>query len=851
MRKPQIPATIVRLLLFTLLVAAVAPSQQPVENRVNTILSQMTLEEKIDYIGGYHTFYVRAIPRLNVPELKMADGPLGVRNYGPSTAYPAGIAIAATWDTELANRVGTMIGRDARSRGVHFMLGPGLNIYRAPMCGRNFEYFGEDPFLAARMAVAEIKGMQSQGVGATAKHFAANNQEWDRHSVSSDMDERTLREIYLPAFEAAVKEGHVAALMNSYNLLNGTHATQNDHLNNQITKGEWKFDGIIMSDWDATYDGVAAAKGGLDLEMPSARFMNRETLLAAVKDGRVPVSVIDDKVRRILRQAALFGWLDREQTDKSIAADNPDSSKAALDAALGAIVLLKNERGILPLNKSKLKTVAVIGPNAAAGMTGGGGSSRVHPIHTTTFLQGIQQYLGSSVKVVHAAGIPSAADKFVETEFVTMVNGGEPGLKAQYFNNMALEGSPALVRTDKHVNYQLDGVGYAPGAPAYEYSARWTGYYIPKTSGEYRFYVSGDDGYRLLVDDKMVMNEWREQGDTLTERTLPLQAGRPIKVTLEYYQAQGGAAIRFAIAGDKDDPKPQMFEQAREAASKADAVILCLGFDAQSESEGSDRTYALPPEQQELLHAIVVANPNTILALTAGGSVATEGWIDKIPVLLHTWYLGQEGGAALAKVVFGEVSPSGRLPISWERRWEDSPVYDSYYDPNIASRQGGDQRSDGTARGHVQYKEGVFLGYRHFDRSPTKPLFAFGYGMSYTSFQYRNPKLSARKLRGDTPVTVSFEIKNTGKVSGGEVAQVYVAPGPAKVARPVKELKGFTKVFLKPGEAKRVSVQLDRRAFSYFDEAKQAWTLEPGVYSIVVGSSSQLIRFTDRVEWLD
>src|SRR5512146_609736 len=289
MRKPQAPAVVAKLLLFALVAAVAAPCQQAVENRVNAILSQMTLEEKIDYIGGYHAFYVRAIPRLKLPELKMADGPLGVRNYGPSTAYPAGIAMAASWDTELANRVGTMIGKDARARGVHFMLGPGMNIYRAPMCGRNFEYFGEDPFLAARMAVAEIKGMQSQGVGATAKHFAANNQEWDRHALSSDMDERTLREIYLPAFEGAVKEGHVAALMNSYNLLNGAHATQNDHLNNQITKADWKFDGIIMSDWDATYDGVAAANGGLDLEMPSAAFMNRQTLLAAVKDGRVPV----------------------------------------------------------------------------------------------------------------------------------------------------------------------------------------------------------------------------------------------------------------------------------------------------------------------------------------------------------------------------------------------------------------------------------------------------------------------------------------------------------------------------------------------------------------------------------
>src|ERR1051326_2052513 len=338
-------STLRRFTVIVVVLCALARAQQApnIEQRVNSILSQMTLEEKIDYLGGVDDFYVRAIPRLKLPALKMADGPLGVRNYGLSTAYPGGTALAATWDPGLVKRVGESIGREARARGVHFMLGPGVNIYRAPMAGRDFEYYGEDPYLASRMAVAWIEGVQSQGVIATAKHFAANNQEYDRHNVSSDVDERTLHEIYLPAFEAAVREAHVGALMNSYNPLNGIHATQNAHLNIDIAKKQWGFDGLIMSDWDATYDGVAAVKNGLDLEMPSAKFMNRAKLLPAVKDGRVTEAEINDHVRRILRQAIRFGFLDREQQDLTISRWDPQARKTALDAAMEALVLLKND----------------------------------------------------------------------------------------------------------------------------------------------------------------------------------------------------------------------------------------------------------------------------------------------------------------------------------------------------------------------------------------------------------------------------------------------------------------------------------------------------------------------------
>lgn len=844
MRRVENCVVVLAVLLISAFSVAATPGRAEVEKRVDSILSKMTLEEKIDYIGGCRDFYIRAIPRLNVRELKMADGPLGVRNYGKSTAFPAGIAMAASWDTDLVTRIGTMMGKDARARGVHFLLGPGMNIYRAPMNGRNFEYFGEDPFLASRMAVADIKGIQSQGVVATAKHFAANNQEWDRHRISSDMDERTLREIYLPAFEAAVKQGHVGAIMDSYNLINDVHLTQNNHLNNEIAKKDWGFDGVIMSDWDATYDGVGAANGGLDLEMPYAKLMTRPTMLAAVEQGKVPIATIDDKVRRILRKAIEFGWLDREQTDKTVPLDNPETHKVALEGALGSMVLLKNEGNLLPFDKSKVKTIAVIGPEAATPITGGSGSSQVRPFSAVSFLKGIQNQVGNSTKVVYAPGLVSPEDKFDNTAFRTQANGGEVGLQGEYFNNADLEGTPALKRVDKHVNFNFGENGYAPGSPNTNFSVRWTGYYVPEKSGAYQFFVLGDDGYRLFVDDQKVIQDWKDHADTLAVNTMKLDAGKPYKVRLEYFQHGGGATAEFGI-GTGNDPALQ---DALNAAKQADVVVLCVGFTASSEGEGWDRTYQLPAGREELIQKIVAGNPKTVLVLTGGGSVKTEGWIDQLPALLHAWYPGQEGGTAAAKILFGEVSPSGKLPISWERRWEDSATYNSYYDPNLPQGQGGDVRDPGgKARGHVKYSEGVFLGYRHFDRTATKPLFPFGYGLSYTTFEYGNLKITPAKVSGDAPVTVAFDIKNTGQRAGAEVAQVYVGDPHAKLERPVKELKGFSKAYLRPGETKHVTVALDRRAFSYFDTDRNLWTVDPGDFTIFVGSSSQSIPFHGKV----
>lgn len=805
------------------LAQAVHPSAAEVEKRVEALLGKMTVEEKITFIGGINDFYTRAIPRLSLPSLRMSDGPLGVHDYGETTAYPAGIALAASWDTDLARRVGVSMGQDARARGVHFILAPGMNIYRAPMNGRNFEYLGEDPYLASRMAVPLIEGIQSQGVIATAKHFVANNMEYGRMDHSSDVDERTLREIYLPAFEASVKEAKVGALMDAYNLVNGTYMTQNGYLNNTIAKKEWGFDGILMSDWEATHDGIAAANNGLDLEMPSPAFMNAQTLLPAIQRGEVSMDTIDDKVRRILRKAIEFGFYDREQTDTRIPSYNQEGREIALEEARSSIVLLKNANNLLPLDRKKFKTIAVLGPDAYPAVPGGGGSSLTKPFHSVSYLEGISDYLGKDVRVLFMAETVPLDEIVARTQFQTSP-GGPRGLKAEYFNNEQLQGNPALARTDERVDFHWGAGSYSEEGPVDHFSVRWTGYFVPEAEDDYKFYVSADDGVRLYLDDALVIDDWKTHGETLDTYSAHLAAGKEHKIRLEYFESTGTATARFGISATTQP----IGEATKAFAAKADAVILCMGFDPTNEGEGSDRTFGLPRGQDAFIEQVASVNKNVIVILTAGGNVDMTRWIEKVPALLHAWYPGQEGGTALAQVLFGEHSPSGKLPASFERRWEDNPTFKSYYP------QKGEK--------HVEYTEGIFVGYRHYDRSDVKPLFPFGYGLSYTRFEFSDLKIAPEPAGAKELLRVSFKIKNAGPREGAEVAELYVGDSDASVPRPVKELKGFAKVSLQPGETKQVTLSLDRRAFSYFDVTKHDWRAEPGDFAILIGSSSADIR---------
>src|SRR5271168_3067977 len=521
--------SVILALFVVAITAALVPSAisapGDVEQRVEAILSKMTLEQKIDMIGGEDDFYIRAYPELGLPRLRMADGPIGVRHGGPSTTMAGGISMAASWDPALAAKVGTQIARDARAKGVHFMLGPAFNIYRAPMNGRNFEYMGEDPYLASQIAVGYIEGMQSQGVSATAKHFMGNNSDYDRHNTDSIIDERTMREIYLPAFEASVKQAHVRAVMDSYNLTNDIHMTQNAHLNIDILKKEWGFDGILMSDWTSTYDGVGAANGGLDLEMPSGKFMNREKLLPAVQQGQVSVATIDDKVRRILRVAIQFGWLDHEQTDLAISRYNREGDQVALQAAREGAVLLKNDGNLLPLKKDAVKSILVVGPDAYPAVPVGGGSARVVPFEAVSVLQGLSDYLGNSAKVYYNPGLATLSEMAEATSFSTAATGGTAGLRAEHFAGEDLQGTPIQTGTEPYIDFAPPSKKVLPDQAL---SSRWTGYYSPASAGKFDFFVSstGEDGgnYRLYVDDKLILDDWTTSRELLGVATLTLDA---------------------------------------------------------------------------------------------------------------------------------------------------------------------------------------------------------------------------------------------------------------------------------------------------------------------------------------
>ncbi|MDR3653399.1 MAG: glycoside hydrolase family 3 C-terminal domain-containing protein [Paludibacter sp.] len=815
-------------LTFALNAQVYKDSTAPVESRVSDLVSRMTLEEKINFINGVNWMYTYPIARLGIPSFKMSDGPVGVRTWGKSTAYPASVLSAASWDTDLVNELGVALGKDSRSRGVNFLLGPGVNIARAPMSGRNFEYMGEDPFLASSLVVSYILGVQSQGVVATVKHFCANNQEYDRDNISSDIDERTLQEIYLPAFKAAVQKGKVGAVMNSYNLLNGEHTSENNHLNNEILKGQWGFDGILMSDWGSVHNGIAAFKGGTDLEMPGNSGMKPETILPALASGEISNETLNDKVSRILRICFRFGFFDHPQTIASIPNDDPNSAKVALKLAESGIVLLKNQDNILPLNISKIKKVAFIGPNADTYISGGG-SSQTDPFHFVSTLEGFKQ-LAKNMEVNYTMGIPSLNYLSTKSVFYSSPGSTTIGLKAEYYDNRDLSGTPKGIRVDKVVNNEWVQTPGVEGIGQNNFSVRWTGVIRPSHTSNYKFTVKGDDGYRLWVNNKIVIDYWSDHGFIERNAMLQLEAGKEYDIKLEYYQGTGDAAIVFAWY----EPKDENFNEAIKMASEADVAVVCVGFNQQIEHEGANRPFELPEVQDSLIKLVTKANPNTIVVLNAGGNVYMEKWLPSVKGLIHAFYPGQEGGTALAEILLGKINPSGKLPVSFEKKWSDNPTFNNYYDAD------GDK--------HVQYKEGLMVGYRYYDTKKVEPLFPFGFGLSYTTFAYSNLKVSVQQQKGKVTATVTFDVKNTGNVDGAEVAQLYISDLVCPVVRPLKELKGFSKVFFKKGETKSVTIKLDESSFSYYKEKIKSFGFDAGYFDILVGGSSKDIKLKKTVK---
>ncbi|MFI5336441.1 MAG: glycoside hydrolase family 3 C-terminal domain-containing protein [Opitutales bacterium] len=786
----------------------------PVETRVADLLGRLTLEEKFSLITGDREFYIRPLPRLGLPEIVMADGPLGVRNYGESTAYPAGIALAASWDTALAGSFGAALGRDCRARGVHILLAPGINIQRVPTNGRNFEYFSEDPFLASRFAVAVIRGLQGRGVVATVKHYAANNQETERDTIDVRVSERALREIYLPAFRAAVTEGRAGAVMNSYNCLNGPHATASDWLNNQVLKREWGFPGVLMSDWDAVHDAEGPFNAGLDLEMPGGAYFTAARLRPLLEAGRITTAVLDDKVRRILRLEIAHGFLDRPQRDASIPLDDPQNVATALQVAREGIVLLKNEHSLLPLDRARHRRIVVLGPLADI-YAAGGGSSHIQPFHTVPILAGLRAAAGPAAQVdyIPDLGFSTVIRLIASTRFSTP-------LRLEFFHNTSLQGAAVATQQVDRIDNDWSAAP-APGLGATNYSARWTGTIEAPVSGDYTFVMQSDDGSRVFLDDQPVIDLWSTHAVDTKVAHLTLQAGTRHRLRIEYYQALGDAIARFGWGPTpREDPLPARYA---EQVRTADAVIVCAGFLEEQEGEGFDHDYSLPEGQPALIRAVTAVNPRTVVVLQTGDRVATADWIGGVPALLQAWFPGQEGGRAIAEILFGDVNPGGKLPVTYEARLEDSASSGNFPGKN----------------GRVEYAEDIFVGYRWFDHQGLAPLFPFGHGLSYTTFRYDGLQVASA---ADGGATVTFRVTNTGTRAGAEIAQVYVEPPRGDVPRAVRELKGFARVTLAPGEAQTVTVALGHDAFTWFDEKSGGWITTPGHHGIAVGASSRDLR---------
>lgn len=801
------------------------------ETQIDALLAAMTLEEQVALLAGATSWTTVPIERLGIPTLKVSDGPNGARGAGdlsggvPAACFPVGIALASSWNPDLVEQVGRAIGEEALTKGARVLLAPTVNIHRTPLNGRNFECYSEDPYLSARTAVAYIDGVQSAGVGATVKHFVCNDSEFERNTISVELDERTLREIYLPPFEAAVKEAGVWAVMSSYNRVHGTYVGERADLLRTILKEEWGFDGLVMSDWFATQSTAEALNGGLDLEMPGPTKFRGEQLVAAVREGAVPAEQVADAARRLLRLLVRTGMFEDPTIPAERAVNRPEHRALARRAAAEGIVLLKND-GVLPLDADRLTKVAVIGPNAREARIMGGGSAQVNAHYRVSPLEGITAQLGERVELGYAQGCANHR---------LLPKLRADGLTIDYFNAPDLSGAPAV---SAPASAELLWFEPVAGVDMKGFSARMRGTLTPEASGAHRFSLVSAGFSRLFVDGELVVENWDARrpgelyfgfGSLEAFGTALLEAGRAYELTVEY--ARGDAAqfvgLRVGHLAPADDP----IAEAVALAAASDVAIVCVGLTEEWESEGYDRQHMdLVGRQNELVARVAAANPRTVVVLQTGSPV-TMPWLANVAAVLQAWYPGQECGNAVADVLTGAVNPSGRLPQTFPARLEDHPAIFNY--PGEGGR--------------VRYGEGIFVGYRAYERRKLAPLFPFGHGRSYTSFAYGELAASPESTDLAEPVRVAVEVRNTGERAGREVVQLYVRDVAASVARPEKELKAFANVELAPGERKRVELELGWRAFAFFDDSRGAWVVEAGEFELLVGGSSAEIAARTRI----
>ncbi|VVQ01856.1 Xylan 1,4-beta-xylosidase [Pseudomonas fluorescens] len=832
--------------------AATPATGNEVEARVSSILDNMNQSEKINFTRVNDGHMIPSLLKWGIKGTVAYDSSMGVHvnNATFGAQYPSQSALAATWSINRAKEFGLAIAYETRISGGQQMLSPGVNLYRTPYNGRSAEYMsGEDPFLGAVLAPAVVNGIQVQGIQASGKHYLANEQEANRQQVNITADERTLRELYLPGFESMVKNANVASIMCGFNKVNGDYACENHHLITEVLKGEWGYQGTVISDFNAIHDPFKGAWAGTDIDMPSGLQFTEANLMPYIWSGQLTQNVIDDKVKRNLRAVVSYDFQENLNTAQTL--DHTEyGQRAALNVARESIVLLRNAdtakgKPLLPLSRDA--RIAVIGDWANQAPASPFGTANAPPNSYMTELSGLQQLASNSANVTYLSALslnPKSAVWYQPTGDASGISNS--GVKAEYFSNTRLSGDPAVTRIEPGVNLNWTTSsnetnagttavsGFSPTAGAF--SARFTAIIKPTVSGAHVFKVRADGPYRLWVNDALVVESdgvpySSDVVNALTTsgKSAVLKAGQNYTVKLEYRRVQdnftpalgGLAGVQMSwasLAPPKD-------------LSRYDAVVVAAGTNHENEGEGSDHGYDLPDQQADLISAVTKANPNTIVVMHGGGVANMQPWAKKVGATLNAWFPGQQGGQALAEILYGTVNPSGKLPVTIDKRIEDNPSYASYPDP---SAYRGDNPST-----ELNYSEGLYMGYRGYDKKHAKPLYPFGFGLSYTTFGYSDLKLSSNVMTPGNTVDVKFTLTNTGDKAGFEVAQLYIEPVKPQVDRPKKELKGFTKVYLQPGESKTVSLPIDSRSLAYFVEHSDSWDVDAGKFKVWVGPDSE------------
>lgn len=832
---------------------------------VEDILAKLSLPDKIKLLAGNGWWHTHSIDSPHVPAMRMSDGPNGIRgtrffNGVPASCFPSSTGLGSSFDVELANKIGQALADEARAKGCHIILAPTVNTQRSPLGGRGFESFSEDPYVNGTIAAAYINGVQSKGIAATIKHYVANDQEYQRFSISSEVSERALREIYLKPFQIAIKKSNPWALMTSYNRVNGIHCSENQKLLQGILKKEWGYDGMIMSDWIGVYSTSESIKAGLDLEMPGPTPVRGKAIERALIGEKLFPKDIDDRVRKILEllQRAYASGVPFDAPEEGV--DTPELRLLLRTAAADAIVLLKNEKNVLPIGKPE--RIAVIGPNAKYATTSGGGSAALLSTYTVSPLEAITEAAkGIGAEVSYAIG--AQTHKFLPLlESYIKQDSGTPGALVEFWNESP---TPSFLSTDVDVHEKLPACAWSTPtlgtncflADSVDDSKvneicwlRFSTNFIPDEDGDWDVGLSIAGIGNLFIDGKLIIDLSNDPAPgesffglgTIDARAIlkGLKAGQAYHIDIRLCNAafvakgspftcRGGIRLgAFRRIGEEE-----ALNDAVRIAKSSDVAILVIGLNKDWESEGFDRPdMKLPGLTNRLVSEVLAANPNTIVVNQSGTQVEMP-WINEASTVLQAFYGGNEVGSGIADIIFGAVNPSGKLALTFPKRVEDNPSYPFFGDK-------------GEEYGKVLYNEGIFVGYRSFEKRDLAPLFPFGYGLSYTIFEYSDIQLSSVSAEGN--FSVKFTIKNTGHVDGREVAQVYIADEQASLPRPVKELKGFTKVLVKAGQSVQATVDLDRDALAFYDHLAEAWVVEAGKFDVLVGSSSETVKLRGQVE---